>query len=194
MAELNHRVKNTLAIVQAIGMQTATLSGEGREFTRKFAMRLQALARTHDLLTERAWDGIALRDLIGAELATLPESARVSVSGVTVRLPAETAVSIGLVVHELTTNAVKHGCLAEGGGCLDIAWAVDEGSPPILRFEWSECCPQPIKSTGKAGFGTRLITRTVAKLGTGTSELRETGLLFRMTMELPDDSDVTRAA
>jgi two-component sensor histidine kinase len=194
MAELNHRVKNTLAVVQSIGMQTAAHSLDGRDFSAKFAKRLQALARTHDLLTERAWDRISLRDLVDGEIAVLPETAHVSVSGATVLLPAEMAVSIGLIIHELATNGVKHGCLSAPGGKLVVAWDVEQAASPMLRFTWDEYCAAPVTWAQQAGFGTRLISRTVAKFGTSRSEMREDGLRFEMLLQLPGAPSTALAA
>jgi PAS domain S-box-containing protein len=195
VAELNHRVKNTLAIVQSIGTHTASHSTDAKEFNRKFAERLQALARTHDLLTSAAWDDVALRGVIENELETIPERERISMDGPNVTLPAQLAVSIGLVIHELTTNAIKHGCFGRGAGQLSLEWTLrDDTGSRHLHLTWEERCDSPIAVAGKPGFGSHLINRTLAAMGSGKSELRPNGLLFQMTLRLPEAASSAVAA
>src|SRR4029078_8624115 len=125
--ELNHRVKNTLAVVQAIGAQTAENTCDPDDFNRKCVERLQVLARTHDLLTARAWDRISLKAVLDDELAAMgPAGADIDGSGPGILLPPQIAVMLALVLHELGANALQHGCFAQAGGRLRVRWETPE--------------------------------------------------------------------
>ncbi|WP_075218239.1 HWE histidine kinase domain-containing protein [Mongoliimonas terrestris] len=182
VAELNHRVKNTLSVVQSIGMQTAKDIPGGEEFTDKFTSRLAALARTHDLLTRSSWEPIGLEEILTAELSHLAEPGRIKLSGPDITVPADLAVQLCLITHEMTTNSVKYGALSHNGGSLSVRWWKAQGLS--LEFEWIETASLPIAKPQRRGFGTRLIERTVASIGEGSSEFRETGLHFSMKVQL----------
>ncbi|HZA91097.1 MAG TPA: PAS domain-containing protein, partial [Gemmatimonadales bacterium] len=139
--ELHHRVKNTLATVQAIVGSTARTASSIDEFYQGFVGRIVSLARTHNLLTEDLWQKAALEDLIKTELGPYEDEARnrIIVEGPHVELPSEAAVPIGMAIHELTTNAAKHGALSTFGGQVDVRWRVEPGEGrPILHFAWTE--------------------------------------------------------
>ncbi len=182
VAELNHRVKNTLSVVQAIGMQTAKGVHGGQEFSDKFTDRLAALARTHDLLTRSSWLPVNLRDILDAELSHFAEPGRLEMTGPDIRIPAEVAVSLCLITHEMTTNSVKYGALSHEGGRLSIWWR--EGAGPSLELEWVESAAVPIVQPTSRGFGSRLIERTIASIGEGRSEFKENGLHFSIRVRL----------
>lgn len=187
--ELNHRVKNTLAIVQAIGAQTADYTADPDEFNRKFVERLQVLARTHDLLTARAWDTISLRDLIDAEFAAvkLPATA-FELVGPDVQLPSQSAVMLAMVLHELAMNALQHGCFSAPSGRLRVMWHLARTEPvetETVSLSWEESCPAPLPDPGPPGFGLRLFSRVAASLGSGTIDLRREGLRATLRMDLP---------
>src|SRR5918997_2935098 len=139
--ELHHRVKNTLATVQAIVGSTARTASSIDEFYQGFVGRIVSLARTHNLLTEDLWQKAALEDLIQTELGPYEDEARnrVVIDGPHVELPSEAAVPIGMAIHELTTNAAKHGALSTFGGQVEVRWHVEPGAErPVLHFAWTE--------------------------------------------------------
>ncbi|WP_334164206.1 sensor histidine kinase [Phenylobacterium sp.] len=152
MAELNHRVKNNLATVQSMAAQTARHAADLKAFTADFEGRLVALARTHDVLTHNAWVDAELSVLVARELGAFRE--RVRMAGPEVRLTAGQALALGLMLHELATNAAKYGALTTADGRVDIAWSLAEGE---LLLTWTESGGPPASSPLHAGFGTRLI-------------------------------------
>ncbi len=164
--ELNHRVKNTLAIVQAIAVQTLRMADSPGAFTDAFLPRLLALSQTHNLLNETSWQGAGLRDIVCAELAPHADcdAGRVRVTGEDVRLRPEAAVTLGMAFHELATNAAKYGALSQPSGCVAITWNVSaQGHEPLLRLEWQETNGPPVRPPRRRGFGSRLIERDLQR-------------------------------
>ncbi|KYF88955.1 protein kinase, partial [Sorangium cellulosum] len=186
--ELNHRVKNTLAIVQAIAAQTLRMADSPRAFTEAFLARLLALSQTHNLLNQTSWQGASLRDIVCAELAPHADcdADRVHVTGEHVRLRPEAAVTLGMAIHELATNAAKYGALSQPSGRVEIAWDVSaDGREPLLWLEWREMGGPPVRPPRRRGFGSRLIERDL-----GRQLAREVRLDFvpegvRCVMHLP---------
>jgi two-component sensor histidine kinase len=154
--ELNHRVKNTLATVQAIAQQTLRGARDPDAFAAAFEARLLALSQTHNALTDSHWAGAGLRQILLQELGPYGAD-RVSMSGPEVHLPARMALSLGMVFHELATNAAKYGALSTAGK-LFLAWSVGDG---WLRFQWRETGGPPVVAPERRGFGSRLIERSV---------------------------------
>jgi two-component sensor histidine kinase len=132
--ELHHRVKNTLTTVQAIMSSTARAAETTEQFQQAFASRIASLARTHSLLTDTKWQSVPFRELLRAELEPFDDGTdqRIILAGPSIELPSELAVPIGMAVHELTTNAAKHGSLAEYGGQVEVRWCVTSGEPRHL--------------------------------------------------------------
>ncbi len=165
--ELNHRVKNTLAMVQSLAGQTFRGDKTDASARQSFASRLQALAKAHDVLTRENWDRASLTDIVNETLAPhrgLSDSgmARISVLGPAVRLPAWMALNFSLALHELATNAAKYGSLSVDGGTVSIAWEVVETDPDRrLRFSWTERGGPSVRPPERFGFGTRLIERVL---------------------------------
>lgn len=156
--ELNHRVKNTLATVQAIATQTLRQGKDPEAFARTFQARLLALSRTHDTLTTDQWRGAGLRRLFEQELSAFGTE-RVILSGYDLYLPPRIALALGLVVHELAANAITHGALSSGHGHLRIMWDLDKDGKLLLV--WREINgPIPLAKR-QPGFGTRLIERSI---------------------------------
>jgi PAS domain S-box-containing protein len=187
--ELNHRVKNTLATVQSIAQQTLRTTSSPDEFRAAFEARLMALSKTHDLLTRDAWRSADLLSLVEQEMAPYARDgeARVVVAGPGVRLPARVAINLGLVVHELATNAAKYGALSVPTGRVTVGWSLagTEGGPE-LRFTWSEAGGPPVEPPKRKGFGTRLIERSLGGELNGRVELdyRPTGFEARIAVPL----------
>ena len=134
--ELHHRVKNTLATVQAVVSSTARTATSIDEFYQGFVGRIVSLARTHNLLTEDDWQNASLGEIVRNELGPYENAGgrRVRVEGPFVELPSEAAVPIGMAVHELTTNAAKHGALATPGGRVAVTWRIEPGEPDRSSF------------------------------------------------------------
>ncbi len=184
LAEMTHRVKNTLATVLSISSQTARASDSVEAFSRAFEARITALARTHDLLTGSAAGQADLRQVLEAELSPYAGSGgrRLTMDGEAVRLDAAVAVDLALVFHELATNAAKYGAYA-GDGALDVTWR--QVGPGLVEMTWRES-GAAIDPPKRTGFGTRLIARLLRAHGGGLeSDFREDGLVaslrFRST-------------
>lgn len=163
--ELHHRVKNTLATVQAIMSSTARNSGTIQEFQQAFGGRTASLAKTHTLLTEDQFQSVPFRDLLWAELEPYDDGGktRIRLEGPDVVLASEFAVPIGMAVHELTTNAAKHGALAEFGGRVVVTWSVVETEAgPRLTWIWNEHDGPPVALPSREGFGSRLLKRVLS--------------------------------
>jgi PAS domain S-box-containing protein len=159
LAELDHRVKNTLARVQSILNQSLRGARSAEEFAQAFEGRIAATARAHNLLTRESWRGADLRDLALQELEPHAGAAEVEARGEPVRLDAAAAVSFAMAFHELTTNAVKYGALSRPGGRVAIDWR-REGGRLLLR--WVESGGPPVPPSPLRGFGSLLIERGLA--------------------------------
>jgi two-component sensor histidine kinase len=161
MDELNHRVKNTLATVQAIAAQS--LKGASNAAHRSnFEDRLVALSRTHDLLSHGSWESASLRDLLLHELEPYRSGERIRfmVEGFDLRVKPKAALALGMAFHELATNAAKYGSLSKPTGQVRVTWDVLRSSEPsTLRLKWTETGGPPVKRTRRKGFGSTVINR-----------------------------------
>jgi two-component sensor histidine kinase len=167
--ELNHRVKNTLATVQAIAFQTLKGDIPLTEARSRFEARLMALSRAHSLLTARNWEGASLARVVADATEYLAgEQGRFAIRGEEVLLAPRPALALALAFHELGTNAAKYGALSAEGGRVSISWH-REGS--LLRIEWRESGGPPVAPPERRGFGSRLIERGLAADLGGRAEL-----------------------
>jgi len=182
VGELNHRVKNTLAIVQSLTHQTFRAATPPAESIRAFEGRLQALALAHNLLTAENWEAAAMRDVIGEALRPFCSDARCAIGGPPVRVPPQTAVSLTLTMHELATNASKYGALSVPEGTVAVSWTADEGR---LDLEWVEAGGPPVTPPTRSGFGTRMINRALAADLGGTVKLDYAPAGVRCRIEAP---------
>jgi PAS domain S-box-containing protein len=159
--ELHHRVKNTLTTVQAIMGSTARVAQTTEEFQRAFAARIASLARTHSLLTDARWQAVSFEELLRAELEPYDDGTgkRIIMDGPPIELSSDLAVPIGMAVHELTTNAAKHGALGELGGRIELRWSLTNGED--LRWVWNEHDGPPVELPTREGFGSRLLNRVL---------------------------------
>ncbi len=163
--ELNHRVKNTLATVQSIAVQSfRELGPESDLRVKTFQDRLLALARAHDILTRDNWEGAELGELIGEVIEPYcrQSNGRCEVDGPRVRLTPNVALAISMAVHELATNAAKYGALSAPTGHVSITWTVTAEEPRHLTLCWQEHGGPPVVAPARKGFGTRLIERSLA--------------------------------
>ncbi len=161
--ELNHRVKNTLANVLSIIALTRRRADCVEDFATGLDGRIRALSATHDLLTQSDWGSTPVRAVVEAELLPYAQDDDHSLEllGPEVELAPNDALSLGLAIHELATNAAKYGCLSQPGGKLDVHWKLL--SEDLVRVEWSEHGGPPVKQERSRGFGTDLIERIVAQ-------------------------------
>lgn len=160
--ELNHRVKNSLANVLSIISLTRRRSDSVEDFADGLEGRVRALSATHDLLTNSQWGMTALRDVVETEMQTylLDSEHTVELSGPPVELAPNDALSLGLAVHELATNAAKYGALSQRGGAIRISWAMIDDA--TVRLEWRESGGPPVSVQRGRGFGTDLLEKVVA--------------------------------
>lgn len=180
--ELNHRVKNTLATVQAIAQQTLRHSATPERFAEAFEARLMALSKTHNALTDSHWTGAGLGQILWQELSPY-DAERVAIRGPEVQLSARLALALGMVFHELATNAAKYGALSDGGR-LKVTWSVD--ADDTLALEWRESGGPPTAPPARRGFGSRLIERSITGELQGRVEIdyAASGLVCRFTVPL----------
>jgi len=161
--ELNHRVKNSLATIQAIAAQTFHAARSLPQALEAFSARIVALAEAHDLLTRENWEGADLLDLLNRLEVLHGGPERFAIIGQPVRLSPRMALSLSMVLHELATNAVKYGALSTPQGQVRIAWTVVPGpAQPRLVLTWTEPGGPPVQPPTRRGFGSRLIERGLA--------------------------------
>jgi PAS domain S-box-containing protein len=184
MREVDHRAKNALAVAQAVVMLTR--ADEPDAFKEAVTGRVSAIARAHSLLAEDRWRGVDLERLVCEELAPFNVAGRpaVKVSGPRYQLNASVAQSIGLILHELATNAAKHGALSREGGGLSVEWRAARGG--ALSFEWREDAPwaEP-PPPGRRGFGMKLLDQTIRRQLAGSWDSTWLPGGMRFTMDLP---------
>lgn len=190
--ELSHRVKNSLAMIQAVVAQTLRKASSLSEAGDTLQARIQAMASANDLLVGERWESASIRDLLNRTLAPFGifDQGQFQLTGPDVRLMPRIAVALALSVHELATNAVKYGALSAEGGRVRISWEIREGvsSPPSLHFFWEEIGGPPVTPPIKTGFGTKLIERVLAQEidGSAQIEYRHDGVVFTAAAPLPD--------
>jgi len=187
--ELQHRVKNTLATVQALLRATARSASTVQGFRQVFEARVLSLSRTHDLLVENAWRAAPIRNILRSELGPYDDGAgtRVLLAGPAIELPAELAVPIGMAIHELTTNAAKYGAFSTPRGWLEVEWDVrgHEGTRK-LQLWWTERDGPPVEKSSRKGFGSSLIQRLLTTQCRAEIEFAydRPGLRFQMSVPL----------
>ena len=169
--ELNHRVKNTLATIQSIAALTARRSSSVEDFMRLFEARLIALSDTHNLLTANGWEKARLSDLLVQEFRPYAED-RLRMTGPDVTLGAEQSLSMGLILHELVTNAAKYGplkCPNEAAGWVEVRWSgLDDG---LVSLDWIEHGGPEVEPPTRTGFGSRLIDTSIRTTLAGSATM-----------------------
>jgi PAS domain S-box-containing protein len=187
VAELNHRVKNILAIVQSVAWQTLSANHSPSEFKRAFDGRLRALSLAHDILTQGRWGHVDFEQLVERSLAPYhggDHGMRAQWSGSRLSLPPNMVVPLSMVLHELSTNAAKYGAFSVEHGRVNIAWRSDGVN---VLFTWTETNGPPVKGEIKAGFGSKLISRVVSYdlLGTADLDFDREGFRCALTFPVP---------
>jgi PAS domain S-box-containing protein len=167
--ELNHRVKNVLAVVQSIADQTMRAGSVDASVRYALSGRLVALAEAHDVVTREKWTSAPMREIITAALAPFCADNRCTIEGPDQALRPKTAVSLALAIHELATNASKYGALSSENGRVIVTWTATDGR---LELEWREEGGPTVVAPGKLGFGSRMIERGLASELGGEVELQ----------------------
>lgn len=183
--ELNHRVKNTLAIVQGLAQQTFGKQADGR--FEIFSARLAALAGAHNLLTDSTWESADLRELVYSSLEATAgvDIARCDLDGTPVTLSPQLALSLAMIIHELSTNAIKYGALSSPSGRVRVAWSVQcKADARQLMLDWQESGGPAVVPPARQGFGTRLIRRGLSGQGVSTLEYNPSGVHCRIEVDL----------
>jgi len=194
--ELKHRVKNTLAIIQAIASQSLHRARNPNDFVAGFGDRLQALARAHDLLTRTNFEGTEISQLIREQVLLSDEiSNRTSCSGPPLMLDSQTALQLALVLHELATNARKYGALSVPAGRLSVEWEIRTNGGSTLVLRWKERDGPKVAAPSEQGFGTTLIAQTLKAHG-GTASIRygKDGVTGVLSLPLPEQARPSFAA
>ena len=183
LGELSHRVKNSLATVQAIAQQTLRRTTSPEQFVASFIGRVQALARVHTLLTNTTWQGADLRELIRDQvlLGAVDES-RLTAWGPSITLGPEMALHVAMVLHELATNSFKYGALSGAQGWVTVSWVV-KGEE--LQLRWQERGGPPVEVSTHRGFGSLMIEQSV-KAHQGSAEMlcEKEGVSWTITLPL----------
>jgi PAS domain S-box-containing protein len=190
--ELNHRVKNTLAVVQALAAQTLCTAGMPQEKCAAFESRLFALSTTHDQLTRERWEYADLLSLIQDIFAPYRSSLgdRLRLDGTPVRLSPKAALTLAMVLNELTTNAAKYGSLSVKAGRLDVSWSIaGQGGERSLSIDWRESHGPAVLEPEQRGFGTRFVERGVRQQLQGTAVIDFDPAGFRCTIGIPLPAD-----
>ncbi|WP_349367415.1 HWE histidine kinase domain-containing protein [Salinarimonas sp.] len=201
IAELDHRVKNTLATIQSLVKYSAASAASLEAFTRTVQMRLHAMARTHDLLTRARWEGADLAQIVETESAPYGGRNRVRLDGPPAVLKPKTALSLSLAMHELATNAAKYGALSVSEGWVDVSWGVKPDCERLVLV-WKERGGPRVEPPPRRGFGRTLLERSVAYEidGRVTLDFAPEGLTCTAEIPVeqlvrePDDRDAPDAA
>jgi PAS domain S-box-containing protein len=191
--ELNHRVKNTLATVQSLAMQTARNVASQDEFREAFEGRLLALSHAHDQLTYGHWQSADLRALVLAAVGPyVSKNDQILAQGEAVTLAPRAALTLSLALHELTTNAVKYGALSASGGRIETLWGLRGDETPVLHIEWQEHGGPPVEAPTRQGFGSRFIAHSIASELKGKTRLHYEPSGLRCTIEIPLSTAIPR--
>jgi PAS domain S-box-containing protein len=195
IAELNHRVKNTLALVQSLAAHTRHSAISPEAFQKAFAARLQALAQAHDLLTQSLWQGTTLMHVVETALAPFRSSedtrTRVEISGPNVWLSSNTTVMLSLAFHELATNAAKYGALSVDTGRVDIRWAArPTPNPQEVVLKWRELGGPAVQFPEHRGFGSMLLEKVLSYESESKAQLSFESAGVAFDIQLPLSSDV----
>jgi two-component sensor histidine kinase len=178
--ELNHRVKNTLAVLQAIASQTFRSADKAER--EAFDGRLGALARAHDLLSEEKWASADAQNVVHRVLEPygVLGSRRVILSGPSVPMAPPRAVMLSMILHEIATNAAKYGALSNDAGIITIEWSLSDTAPPKLLLNWVESGGPRVTAPTRKGFGSRLIERGARDQlgGSAVADFLPTGVVY----------------
>ena len=177
--ELKHRMKNTVAMIQAIANQTIRGGPEVDAIRQAFTARLNTMASAQDILTQTVWARASLQYLVEESVKGHSDLSRFRIEGSKLELSSKTALAMALALHELATNATKYGALSQDSGRIDVTWSVTDGE---FRFEWRESGGPRVQPPTRRGFGSRMIERALAGYFSGTAgvDYEPAGVVFSL--------------
>jgi len=182
--ELNHRVRNVMAVAQAVVRLSFTPGLSLTEIQKTCEGRLQALAKAMSILTASDWKSVGLRSLISDDI--LPFAGRIEMQGPDIALRARSAQTFALLLYELATNAAKHGALSVPEGRVLLQWRIDNlGGDPLFHLHWKESGGPPVEAPVRKGFGELLVRRIAPRDMAGKSEVRYDAAGFEYELEAP---------
>jgi len=191
IAELNHRVKNVLARVDMVAVSSRSGSSSIDEFTRSLKWRIQSMAAAHDLLSQQGWNGVGLEALVHNQLAPYAAAANIAVCGPELTLTPAAIQAMGMVLHELVTNAIKHGALSVPTGRVTVSWDLNSTAHATnLVLAWREFGGPAVAGEVKSGYGTRLIRGLVPHELGGTVDLEFAAEGVSCRIEFPLSSEL----
>ena len=187
MAEVNHRARNLLAVVQVIAQQTAKY-GDQASFVARLTQRISGLAASQDLLVENEWRGVDMVELVKSQLDHFRDlfSGRVTISGAAMKINASAGQALGMALHELAINAAKYGALSNTTGTVHIAWAVNAATA-VFSIAWTEEQGPPVTPPTHKGFGQRVIGGMVESALTGKTEISYAPSGFSWALSAPTE-------
>jgi len=191
--ELNHRAKNALTAIQAIAYATRKYSTSLEDFVRTFDGRLNAMARSYDIITKNDWRAGELKELISECCKPFSDAQRFEIDGPSILLSPKALVGMGLVIHELATNAIKHGALSAKIGKISVRWRIEQREDRrLVRLTWSERGGSATTKPAGKGFGTELIKAVIGNdlQGEYSWDISEKGLDFVATFPVENQSVV----
>ena len=183
IGELNHRIQNLFAVIQSVALHSLAGNRPLLETREAFIDRLQSLGRAYTMMTEQEWRGAPLRQILAAETSAFAE--RVSLDGIDLMVRQKAAQSFALLLHELTTNAVKYGALSVPAGRVDVRWRVDredgrDDSPGVFVLSWEETGGPVVVVPTRTGYGRKIIEDTMRRIGKHHIDYAQAGLKYRM--------------
>jgi len=179
IGELNHRIQNLFAVIQSVALHSLSQNHSLIEARELFVDRLQSLGRAYTMMTEQDWRGAPLRQILAAEISAFSD--RVSIHGIDVMVQRKAAQSFALLLHELTTNAVKYGALSAPAGRIDVRWDVDRvNHPGLFIFSWQERGGPTVIAPTRTGYGRKIIEDTMRRIGKHQIEYASSGVKYRM--------------
>ena len=184
--ELSHRMKNTMTLVQAVASQTLK-SVPDQAPVKAFSERMLALSVAHDVLLQQNWTSAMIGDIVETAICTFGDVARFDISGGDIPLGARATLSVSLLIHELTTNALKYGALSNDTGRVSVAWRVEEeGDDAIMRLHWRESGGPEVVPPTRRGFGSRLINTGLTGTGDARIDYHKSGFEAEFSARLAD--------
>jgi PAS domain S-box-containing protein len=194
LRELNHRVKNTLAMLQSLARQTLNRTSDPAEFMEAFSGRLRAISEAHTLLSDREWSGISLVDLITKQVEpyAIYDPGQIQLAGDDMILPPDHALGLGIALHELATNAAKHGAFSVAGGQVRVSWQIEPGlGESRVIIHWVESGGPRVMPSETRGLGERLIERSLDKVISSSVRLSypESGMEALISMPIKEGSN-----
>jgi PAS domain S-box-containing protein len=179
IGELNHRVQNLFAVVQSMALHSLDGKRSLMDAREVFIDRLQSLGRAYTMMTEQEWRGAPLRQILAAETSAFAD--RVSLDGIDLMVRQKATQSFALLLHELTTNAVKYGALSVPAGRVDVRWGVGlDHRPGLFVLSWEETGGPAVVPPTRSGYGRKIIEDTMRRIGKHQIEYAPSGLKYRM--------------